>query len=77
MFLPGHVYKHENNTDVGFIPISCAFIDHENEYTMFGYWLNVVNPDNTFLLNTDRINIKQSDTHKWVLLYEYPKSEML
>lgn len=61
--LPNTLYKHKNNTDVAFSPISVR--QQDKSLLLFGRWYNIVNPTNVFFIEDDEITIKLSDVDKW------------
>jgi len=61
--IPNTLYKHINNTDVGFVPVSVT--RRKSDLILFGRWYNIVNPTNVFFIDDDEITIKLSDIDKW------------
>ena len=61
--IPNTLYKHKNNTDVAFAPISV--VRREKDLLLFGRWYNIVNPTNVFFISDDEISIKLADVQKW------------
>ena len=62
-FKQSYIYKHKNNTDVAFYVIDANLV--ESKYYLTGYWLNIVNPNNMYMLQPDNITINLEDSCKW------------
>lgn len=59
----GKIYKHRNNTDVAFDLL--RIYDGDYSFFLIGYWINIVNPNNPYIINGDNIEIKIEDLENW------------
>ena len=58
LMVPGKLYKNIKNTEVAFKPTT-IYVNHRLQiYKVKGYWFNIVNPQNIYVIDQDFIQIK-------------------
>lgn len=62
----GDVIKHDRNTDVAFHIYKIYRFN--NEYQIKGYWINIVNPDKTYVIDVDHIIITENEIPNWKVI---------
>lgn len=55
--------KHINCKDVAFQPQTKLLVD--GGMRLVGYWVNIVNPNNHYTIDSDTIYVKLEDIDKW------------
>ena len=60
---PNVIYRHRNNNDVGFMPMSVGFTDEE--IICRGYWMNIANPRRHHSVDFDTIAIRKDELENW------------
>ena len=60
----GKTYKHINSTDIAAEVLSV--VETNTHLDISCNWLNIVNPNNIFLIGFDKVKIKVNDLNNWI-----------
>jgi len=60
---PNVTYRHKNNNEIGFMPLSVSFTD--NEIMCDGHWMNISNSKRHFSIERDTIVIQKDCLDDW------------